>query len=446
MIRSLRARLLVAMTAVLLAAVAAVALYSGIVVQREFGRYLRRVPPVPPRGLTAALLEAHARGSWPALEQVLTATCGEQRMQCLVLDPSDRVMAAYPASLRKGTVRRIAPRGIIIESPNDTLRLHGIDHPVGTIGTLYFFAGPGRLEQIQVSFRQSVRVWLLAGLAAALLVSFLVTATIFRRLFAPVEQLTSAVRQVAAGQRGVRIDERGKDEIAELARAFNGLTEALERNEQTRRNMVSDIAHELRTPLASMRCQIESAQDGVVPADTRLFAGLHEETLNLARLVDDLQQLSLAEAGQLRLDIEEVPLHEIVARAGDGPVDLDVPEDLVVRADAGRAVQILRNLVVNAITHAGTRVQISAAREGDFAVIRVRDDGPGIPAEHLDRIFDRFHRVDPSRSRSTGGAGLGLAIARELVHLHGGTIAARNRPGGGAEVEFTLPAVFIGSS
>ena len=192
--------------------------------------------------------------------------------------------------------------------------------------------------------------------------------------------------------------------------------------------MVSDVAHELRTPLTSIRVQIEAVQDGVVAPDAKWIASIEEDAAALARLVDDLQQLSLADAGVLRLELEDAGVHELLERALSGlqregiAIARDVPPGLVVRADARRLVQVVRNLVVNALAHASSSIAISATRSGDVIEIRVADDGPGVPDEQAERIFDRFYRADPSRARSTGGAGLGLAIARQLVELHGGTI------------------------
>jgi two-component system sensor histidine kinase BaeS len=206
------------------------------------------------------------------------------------------------------------------------------------------------------------------------------------------------------------------------------MAEALERNERARRSMVSDVAHELRTPLTSIRVQIEAVQDGVMEPDAKWIASIHEDAATLAHLVDDLQQLSLADAGALRLELADVAVADIIERALNGlgaegiAITVDVPADLTIRADARRLVQVVRNLVVNALAFASSTIAISAAASASGIEIRVADDGPGVPPEHAERIFDRFYRADPSRSRITGGAGLGLAIARQLVELHGGTI------------------------
>jgi signal transduction histidine kinase len=193
--------------------------------------------------------------------------------------------------------------------------------------------------------------------------------------------------------------------------------------------MVSDVAHELRTPLTNIRVQIEAVQDGVLQPDARWLASIEEDAATLAHLIDDLQQLALAEAGQLRLERSEVAVAELVDRALTGlplrglTLTRDIAPDLAVNVDARRIVQVLRNLLVNATTYATHTITITAARRGDDRLeLRVADDGPGIPDEHATRIFDRFYRPDASRSRRTGGAGLGLAIAKQLIELHGGTI------------------------
>jgi two-component system sensor histidine kinase BaeS len=209
--------------------------------------------------------------------------------------------------------------------------------------------------------------------------------------------------------------------------------------------MVGDIAHELRTPLTNVRCQLESVQDGLTVADRPMIDSMAEELERLSQLVDDLQQLSLAEAGVLRLDLHPVSAETLVRGAvGAHPVETAV-EPLTVRADERRAVQILRNVVSNALAHASSGVALRVERRGSFAAFVIDDDGPGIAPEQLERIFERFHRADPSRSRATGGAGLGLAIARELAELHGGSIAAENRKNGGARFTVALP-LFITSS
>jgi signal transduction histidine kinase len=231
------------------------------------------------------------------------------------------------------------------------------------------------------------------------------------------------------------------------------MADKLERSEADRRRMIRDVAHELRTPLTNLRGQLEAMQDGLRHPDDAGIGSLLEETMLLERLVGDLGQLAEADAGRLDVRIEAVALDVEARRAIEAfsqderaPADRitsAVPSGLVVRADPRRLGQILRNLVDNALVHApGSDVRIEAARHGaDRIEVAVVDGGPGIPAEHVGRVFDRLYRADPSRARATGGAGLGLAIVRGLVEAQGGEVGVDGaRPGGGTRVWFRLPS------
>jgi two-component system sensor histidine kinase BaeS len=218
--------------------------------------------------------------------------------------------------------------------------------------------------------------------------------------------------------------------------------------ERTKRQMVGDVAHELRSPVTNLRCGLEAIQDGLVALDRDRIDALHSETLLLQRLIADLQDLALAEAGGLALERHSVDTAEIVRRAvGVDPDAAAVtttidPDAAEVTADAGRLEQILRNLVSNARRHTPRdgSIEIRASREGGEVRIAVTDTGSGIPPEHLPYVFDRFYRADPSRDRATGGAGLGLAIVRRLVEAHGGTVAAESEGAGrGTTVRIAIP-------
>lgn len=281
--------------------------------------------------------------------------------------------------------------------------------------------------------------------AVALVLAFALSARILR----PVSELTSAARRMREGDLDVRVTPRGNDEIARLARAFNEMAERLGQVERTKRQMVGDVAHELRSPVTNLRCGLEAIQDGLVAPDRDRIDALHLETLLLQRLIADLQDLALADAGGLTLARQPVDLAETIRRAvgpdsGGAPVRVSIePDAASVRADAGRLEQMLRNLISNARRHTPDdgRVEIHAMRDGDCVRIAVADTGCGIPAEHLPHVFERFYRADPSRDRTTGGAGLGLAIVRRLAEAHGGTVtAASPGQGKGTTVTITLPA------
>jgi len=430
----MRRRVLLVVSVVLLLAIIAVAVVSQFTARTEFDRALQaRNSAEMDQAAATIRRDLHAR---------------VDNFQHIVVGGDGKIIAANPPSLAQADIRFL-PNGLEIHDKRGpeqmVLQLRGNAYPILDAGgrrvaTAYFLPKPGPPQRR--IFASAVRRSLLLVTAAAALIALALTAAMLRRLFAPVEALTEAARAIARGERGPRIPVQGRDEVHELAAAFNAMSEALERNEQARRQMVSDVAHELRTPLTNIRCAVEAAQDGIAPAD---LASIGEEVTALSRLVDDLQQLSLSDAGQLRLELTDVALAEVVAAAVDGiraqarevVIRVDVDPTLRVRADRARLGQILRNLLGNAIRYARTSVTVEA-RDGAIAVI---DDGPGFPPDDLPRVFDRFYRADASRSRAGGGSGLGLAIAKELVRLHGGTIVAENRAGGGAVVRLTLPFI-----
>lgn len=227
------------------------------------------------------------------------------------------------------------------------------------------------------------------------------------------------------------------------------MAERLAHTERTKRQLVTDVAHELRSPVTNLRCGLEAIQDGLVTADRARIDALHAEVLLLQRLIADLQDLALAEAGGLTLQREPLDIAAAVRRAtaaeiAGAPVTMHVADDAaIVLADAGRFEQMLPNLIGNARRHTpdGGRIDVRTSRAGGLIRIDVADTGSGIAPEHLPHVFDRFYRADASRDRATGGAGLGLAIVRRLAEAHGGTVTARSDGiGRGAVLTLLLPA------
>ena len=315
------------------------------------------------------------------------------------------------------------------------------------------------LVTIESEFNSSVNRSLIIAIALAGLVGLLLTYFLSRSILRPVDELILAARAMEKGDLSQRVAVRGKGELGELARAFNAMAEGLTRLEQLRQNMVTDVAHELRTPLSNVRGYLEALRDGVVEPTPETIASVYEEAMLLNRLVDDLQELALVEAGQLKLVCQPVNICEVIGKAvlalksqaNEKEIILatDLPDDLpLVEADAERLGQVLRNLLKNAIvnTPPGGDITIQARTVDSQVEVSVQDNGLGISAEHLPYVFERFYRADQSRARSTGGAGLGLAIVKQLVEAQGGQVAIDSQVDSGTRVSFTSPIAGPGSS
>ncbi len=304
---------------------------------------------------------------------------------------------------------------------------------------------------LQITYRTIGRFFLWGGLLAVA-IALILTFVLSRRILSPVKALTNATREYAKGNFSYRVDAENEGDLGELARSFNAMADGLARNEHLRRNMVADIAHELRTPLSNLRGYLEAASDGLVTLDEATVHSLSDEAASLSRLVNDLQELSLADAGELRLVLQPEDISGIItetvtilrAKAAEKNIEIsaELPAGLPeVNIDAHRIKQVLYNLIDNAVAHtgAGGRITVNAWQEENYLNISVTDTGEGIPAEDLPQIFERFYRVDKSRTRSTGGSGLGLTIVKRLVEAHGGSIDVRSSSGHGATFTFTLP-------
>jgi signal transduction histidine kinase len=273
----------------------------------------------------------------------------------------------------------------------------------------------------------------------------------------PLANVMAAADALAEGDLSVRTPEQGSGEFRRLARSFNDMAEELERNEQRRRNLTADVAHELRTPLHILQGNLEGILDEVYEPTPEQIQAMLDETHLLTRLVDDLQTLSQAEAGQLSLHLEQVEVGELLtdvctsfsglAEVESITLQLDLPDaPLTITADAGRMDQVLGNLVVNALHHTppGGRITLAAESIPTGVRISINDTGEGIPAEDLPYVFDRFWRGERSRTRKAGaGSGLGLAIARQLVRAHGGKITVESAVGRGTSFRVELPVVAL---
>ncbi len=302
-------------------------------------------------------------------------------------------------------------------------------------------------------FLSAVRTALLIGAGVAFVAAIAVAGVLVRGIVAPVARFSEAAEQIAAGELEVRASVRGRDEIAALGQTFNRMAESLEQAQQARRAQTADIAHELRNPLSVLQGTLEAIADGVYSPTAENLVPALDQVQTLNRLVEDLRLLALADADQLHLERSALDVGPFLRRrveayrprleAAGLALDLNVTAPLpIIQADADRLTQVLGNVLGNAVKYVppGGTVRLVARPERQGVVIRIIDDGPGVPKSDLPRLFDRFWRGEPSRSRATGGSGLGLSVARRIVAAHGGRIWAEATPGGGLTVALWLPA------
>jgi two-component system, OmpR family, sensor kinase len=312
----------------------------------------------------------------------------------------------------------------------------------------------GPLEEIFVA---RLRRWLVVGGLLAGGLGLLLGLALSRSLTAPLQRMATAARAIAQRDFSRRVDVEGSDELSEVGRAFNDMAANLEALERQRQNMVADVAHELRTPLSVLQGNLRAILDDVYPLDKAEVSRLYDETRLLSRLVDDLRELALADAGQLGLSLQPTDVAHVAlstaesfapaAEAQEVDLRVEIPAELpAVQADPDRLAQILRNLLINALRHTppGGSVAITCSMQPGFVEVAVSDTGEGIAPEDQTKVFDRFWRADRARShndRWARGTGLGLSIAQSLVQAQGGRIWMDSTPEQGTTFRFTLPVL-----
>jgi signal transduction histidine kinase len=388
------------------------------------------------------------QGSWEGIQPFVEQWGNLYGWQIILTNTNGTVVADSQGDLLGEQYHPDSP-GRIISPPWEA----------GAIGTLYISRGSPEVDisSLSILYNTMGRFFLWGGLLAVA-VALLLTFFLSRRILAPVKALTSAAKRVGRGDFSQRVRDKSKGELGELAQAFNSMSSDLERAEKLRQNMVADVAHELRTPLSNIRGYLEALRDGVIKPDAETIRSLSEEATLLSQLVDDLQELSLAESGELRLIRQAENIAGLInqtvtavqakATTKGVSVSIDLPDKLPpVNIDSHRIGQVLRNLLENAIAHTAKKgsITVAAKKQGDWVEVSVTDTGEGIPAKDLPNIFERFYRVDKSRARATGGSGLGLTIAKRLVEAHGGRIEAKSKLGKGSRFSFIVPMAKQGS-
>ena len=444
MLHSLQFRLLLAFTLVVVVTIGATFFFIYRTTRSEIGQFEQRVEDIRAGRIEVELSRYYyQQGNWEGIQPFVEQWGNIHGQRIILTDSQGMVVADSEGDLLGESYHADSPGRVIL-----------LPWEEATIGTFYITPEPSPrvgLISLQILYLAIGRFFLWGGLVAvaiAVVLAFILS----RRTLAPVKALTLASERLGRGDFSQRVQIKDRGELGELAWTFNSMAVDLERAEKLRQNMVADVAHELRTPLSNIQGYMEALRDGIMKPDKKTIRSLYEEASLLSRLVDDLQELSLAEAGELKLvchseDIGELIRQAVAAveakeRAGGLSLAVELPEKLPpVDIDSRRIGEVLRNLLENAVAHTGKGDTVTvAARQLDKLVeISVTDTGEGIPAKELPNIFERFYRVDKSRTRATGGSGLGLTIARRLVEAHGGKIEVQSEPGKGSRFAFTVP-------
>lgn len=447
----LTARLFLAILATCLVVTLAMGAAMRHSVEQGFREYVQEREAQRFAALTVVLQSAYRRqGSWAFLR-------GNRDAWVTLLRASRE---AVPAAARDKLPR--TPPTLLLDAQGREVIHHGPLPPPGTARRALTVDGrtvgwlltqpPGLPEDADRRFltRQLKATWLIIAVSVAL--TALVALLLARRILAPVQRLAAATHALTRGHYDSRVPVQGNDELGQLAADFNALAATLEKNETSRREFVADISHELRTPLAVLKGELEALEDGVRPFNAESRASLQAEVATLAKLIDDLYQLSLGDVGALRYDMTTVNLAHLAGASAHTygerfqrkglRFSLTLPETpLFVRGDPQRLVQLLNNLLENSLryTDPGGEVRLALGLADGSACLDLQDAAPGVPRPALPRLFERLFRLEASRSRDSGGAGLGLALSRNIVKAHGGHIEARPSPLGGLWIHVTLP-------
>lgn len=454
--RSISSKLILAFLSIGIISVAIIFVTATLNTRSEFIRFLTDQTQSNVVTQLSAYYEQY--GSWEGVESVLS--------------PDGDEPGQGPGPEGPGPNRRFYPFTLTTESgvvivPNG--RYHGGDHVPQAdlakgisitkddqvIGVLVPIPMPFQGRPREVEFIDRTNRILLYGALIGAVIALLLGIFLSRTLTRPIRELTRATHAVSEGDLSQQVPVRSKDELGELAQAFNKMSSELSRSVNTRKQMTADIAHELRTPLSLILGHAEAVHDGVLPPSRENFEIIREEAERLEHLVNDLRILSLADAGELSINPQRVEpdrlLREVAAiyqyqtQRKNITLDLDIAASLSeVEVDPGRMTQVLTNILDNALRHTpeGGRIVLSARDLNDQVELAIQDSGPGLEAQDIDRIFDRFYRTDASRQRDgdfLGGSGLGLAIARSIIQAHGGQLSAESEMGKGLKVIVRLP-------
>jgi two-component system sensor histidine kinase BaeS len=430
--------------------------------ERGFVQYLHRADEMRIERVVDRLEEIYVReGGWAALAADRERWI-ETAREALGLPKAREQGAADGASSQRDLPLTIDPRLMLFDGQKRQLvgrpeaaaraTLKPVDVDGRTVGYLGYVPRPELVESVERLYIQRQRLTFTTIALGMLLSALVLGAGLAHWLARRIRALARGANALTQGDYKVRLEARGHDELAQLARDFNELAATLEQARKARQQWIADIAHELRTPLSILRGEIESLQDGVRPLTQTSIASLATEAARLARLVEDLHTLSMSDLGALTYHKEPVPVAEVVedvvaaqrsAIAGRGlTIETKLDEGAVVLADDTRLSQVFTNLLQNSLryTDAPGKIAVTVERKSERVIVRWEDTAPGVAGEELARLTERLYRVESSRSRAGGGSGLGLAIASAIVEGHGGTLTAHSSALGGLRIEISLPA------
>ncbi|MBZ0302087.1 MAG: HAMP domain-containing protein [Anaerolineae bacterium] len=423
--------------------IAVIALAMGEAMDRSFRSYVSQRSSEGAGANMAAMLEQYYvdHQGWDGVQAVIAPGTGSDSQQkegrgrrgqnFVLVDPTGMVIAATDVT-RIGTQVDVSAQELMlpIQADGQEIAKLILDTP-----------GIQALGDAEEQFLSNLTTTLLATAVGAGLIAALVGGILAWQFGRPIRQLTAAVRQMAGGDRGEDVAVQGTEEVLELAQAFNHLSRSLVHQETLRQHMAANVAHELRTPVTVLRSRLEAILDDMYPLDKEQIIVAHDQTLHLARLVEDLRQLTLAEAGQIPLERQQIEPGELARRTLDSfmPLALDAEISLktelaadlpVIKVDVDRIRQVLGNVLANALRHTptGGTIELRVLRQAKQVRFEISNTGSSLTPEQLEHLFEPFWRADESRNRNGGGSGLGLAIARQLVQLHGGRMWAEQLP------------------
>ena len=432
-------KLFLAILAAASVAAAAMALATHWSFQSGFLGYLSQVDSQRLDALSTALADEYRRvGGWDSVRgdysrlREIVATSAQLTQRFTLVDANRKLVVGNPV-----------PSG-------------AAERPIVVGGRVVGYIARAPLRRLSTAAEEAFQqehlraAWVTAGFAVAL--AALIAVVMARVFLLPLKRVAQATHLLAGGNYATRVEVRSGDELGRLADDFNKLAETLERNETLRRRFMADVSHELRTPLAVLSAELEAIEDGVRPLNKSSLTSLRGEVAALSKLVNDLNQLALADVGALTYRKENVDVVPLVEQAVESyrerlaarglELEADWREVAPVYGDTDRLLQMFRNLLENSAryTDAGGRVRVAVRRDQDRVAIDFDDSAPGVPPDALPRLFERFFRVDAARTRANGGAGLGLALCRSIADAHGGDIRAEHSPLGGLRVRVVLPA------